>query len=200
MFSICIFLTTTDYKGTSAYIWSHLIWGKTVFSEDYKEKQYLVKTTNNVMQFHPATVPSSYTQTLPIASVSQIPLMLPRYEALRVVLLKIQVTLCLWCAVPDVRKTMVPSPLRVNLLGMLINEEDETTFLQNAEHQPPNTNHSSQDLNPHPVYSFLSVASQVSTGKTTILYSFFNVLIKTTEGQNQNMRFSLQSCTIKQQF
>jgi hypothetical protein len=32
---------------------------------------------------------------------------------------------------------MVPSPSRVNLLGMLINEEDETTFFLNAEHQPP---------------------------------------------------------------
>jgi len=64
---------------------------------------------------------------------------------------------------------MLPSPSTVNLLGVLINEEDETTFLQNAEHQSPNnTNHSSQDLNPHPAYSSLSVASQVSTGKTTI--------------------------------
>jgi hypothetical protein len=86
---------------------------------------------------------------------------------------------------------MVPSPSRVNLLEMLINEEDETTFLQNAEHQPPNnTNHGSQDLNPHPAYSFLSVASQVSTAKTKILYNFVNVLRKTTEGQNQNMRFT----------
>jgi hypothetical protein len=33
---------------------------------------------------------------------------------------------------------MVLSPSTVNLLGMLINEEDETTFIQNAEHQPHN--------------------------------------------------------------
>jgi hypothetical protein len=64
---------------------------------------------------------------------------------------------------------MAPSPSRVNLLGMLINEEDETTFLQTLNtNQPTTQNHSSQDLNPHPAYSSLSVASQVSTGKTAI--------------------------------
>jgi hypothetical protein len=34
--------------------------------------------------------------------------------------------------VPDVWKMMVPSP------SLVILEEDETTFLKNAEHHPPN--------------------------------------------------------------
>jgi len=38
---------------------------------------------------------------------------------------------------------MVPSPSRVKLLGMLTNEEVETTFFQNVEHQTTQ-NHSSQ--------------------------------------------------------
>jgi hypothetical protein len=33
---------------------------------------------------------------------------------------------------------MMPSPSRVNLLGLLTLGEDETTFLQNAVHHPPN--------------------------------------------------------------
>jgi len=64
---------------------------------------------------------------------------------------------------------MVPSPSRVKLLGMLTNEEDETTIFQNVEHQPRNNTKSQlTNQNPHPAYSSLSVASQVSTRKTTI--------------------------------
>jgi len=64
---------------------------------------------------------------------------------------------------------MVPSPSRVKLLGMLTNEEDETTFFQNVEHQPPNNTKSQlTKQNPHPAHSSLNVASQVSTAKTTL--------------------------------
>jgi len=64
---------------------------------------------------------------------------------------------------------MVPSPSGVKLLGMLTNEEDETVFFQNVEHQPPNNTKSQlTNQDPHPAHSSLSVASQVSTGKTTI--------------------------------
>jgi hypothetical protein len=52
---------------------------------------------------------------------------------------------------------------------MLTNEEDETTFFQNVEHQPPNNTKSQlTKQNPHPAHSSLNVASQVSTGKTTL--------------------------------
>jgi len=130
MLSIRIFPTTVD-KWTWAYIWSHLIWVKTVFSEDYKQC-YAISSSHCSFLLYPNT-PHTICFSNSLDPV--------RYEVLRVVLLKIQVfwnvTLCLRCVVPDIWKTMVPSPSRVNLLGMLINEEDETTFLQNSEHQPP---------------------------------------------------------------
>jgi len=78
MFSICIFLTTTDYKETSAYIWIHLIWVKTVFSEDYKQR-YAISSSHRSFLLHPNT-PHSICFSNSLDAV--------RYKALRVVLLK----------------------------------------------------------------------------------------------------------------